>query len=242
MDRLRGQRVSEDADVAFAARLLDATEPRQPSPEACARVLAEVKRQRRRQPRMVLRPAAVIVALLLFIVAPASAMWGRAIVTRATSWARGRLRSTRAADHAPTPAPGVPALSTPVDEPTIARDEAPAEAPAAVKHTVRGNARPALPEPAKSSTPSTPPMSDESVMVAEAFRALRQDGDRARAAALLDGYLAEHADGELLEEALGLRMEAAQRAGDDAGAFARRYVARFPRGKLHVLAERLARD
>jgi hypothetical protein len=238
MDRLRGQRLSEDAAVAFAARLLETTEPRQPSPEACARVLAEVKRQRRRQPRMVLRPAAVIVALLLFIVAPASAMWGRAVVTRATSWARGRLRSTRAGDRAPTPAPGVPALSTPVDEPMIGRDEA----PAMVKHAVRGNARPALPKPAKSSTPSTPPMIDESVMVAEAFRALRQDGDRARAAALLDGYLAEHADGELLEEALGLRIEAAQRAGDDASAFARRYLARFPRGKLHVLAERLARD
>jgi hypothetical protein len=50
MDRLRGQRLSEDADAAFAVRLLDTTEPRQPSSEARARVLAGVKRHRRRQP------------------------------------------------------------------------------------------------------------------------------------------------------------------------------------------------
>jgi hypothetical protein len=180
-----------------------------------------------------------VVALLLFIVAPASAMWGRAVVTRAASWARRQLRHTPAADRALAPAPGAPAVSAPVDDPAIARDEARTDAPVVVRHVAHANPRPALATPA---TPATPATIDESIAVGEAFRALRQEGNLARAAALLDGYLAEHADGELLEEALGLRMETAQRAGDDASGFARRYRARFPSGPHHVLAERLTRD
>ena len=74
--------------------------------------------------------------------------------------------------------------------------------------------------------------------MADAFRLLRQHGDAAAAATRLDAYLAQHAAGPLMEEALALRIEAAHRLGDDSDAarVAAAYLTRFPTGRFHALA------
>jgi hypothetical protein len=76
--------------------------------------------------------------------------------------------------------------------------------------------------------------------VLEAIRALREDGDPARAGELLGGYLRAHPRGVLAEDALALSIEAAAarhdgRAASDLG---RRYLAQFPRGRYRAFAQR----
>lgn len=72
---------------------------------------------------------------------------------------------------------------------------------------------------------------------------LRRDHEDAAAAARLDRYLATHAFGPLTEEALALRIEAAHRLADDAGAarFADAYLTRFPGGHFAALARAVVR-
>ena len=73
--------------------------------------------------------------------------------------------------------------------------------------------------------------------VLDAMRALRVDGNPARARALLAGYLERHPNGTLAEEALAMTIEAAVAHGDgDAAALARRYLRRYPVGHFSALA------
>jgi hypothetical protein len=75
--------------------------------------------------------------------------------------------------------------------------------------------------------------------VAEAVRALRKQGDPARAQALLERYLRENPRGALAEDALALAIEAAAARKDPRAAdYARRYLARYPGGRFRSLAER----
>ena len=75
--------------------------------------------------------------------------------------------------------------------------------------------------------------------VAEAVRALRKQGDAARAQALLDQYLLANPHGALAEDALALSIEAAAARKDPRAAdYARRYLARYPNGRFKTVAER----
>jgi TolA-binding protein len=103
----------------------------------------------------------------------------------------------------------------------------------------------APPEPAPSASTSQkragdkPRAGEDPTQVAEAVRALRKQGDFARAQALLDQYLKNNPRGALAEDALALSIEAAAARKDPRAAdYARRYLARYPNGRFRAVAER----
>ena len=72
------------------------------------------------------------------------------------------------------------------------------------------------------------------------MRALRKQGDAARAQALLDQYLKANPHGALAEDALALSIEAAAARKDPRAAdYARRYLARYPNGRFRSVAARV---
>jgi hypothetical protein len=80
---------------------------------------------------------------------------------------------------------------------------------------------------------------DETGLVFEAMRALRQDRRPARASRLLDEYLRRHPEGSLCEEALALSVEAAGVRGDArTRALIRSYLNRYPSGHFRAAVER----
>jgi type IV secretory pathway VirB10-like protein len=107
-----------------------------------------------------------------------------------------------------------------------------------------------LPEPAPAAptpeveSPSAkradkPRAGEDPSQVAEAVRALRKQGDAARAQQLLDQYLRTNPRGALAEDALALSIEAAAARKDPRAAdYARRYLARYPNGRFRSVAER----
>ena len=102
-----------------------------------------------------------------------------------------------------------------------------------------------LPQPAPSLEPITAKheaklrAGEDPSQVAEAVRALRKQGDAARAQALLDQYLRANPHGALAEDALALSIEAAAARKDPRAAeYARRYLARYPNGRFRSVAER----
>jgi hypothetical protein len=135
---------------------------------------------------------------------------------------------------APEPAPRTepPPLSVvpPRPEPRVAKPVAPApleEAPPPVVEKP-SEVRPGKPRPGEDPT-----------QVAEAVRALRKQGDPARAQALLDQYLKSNPRGALSEDALALSIEAAVARKDPRAAeYARRYLSRYPNGRFRAQAER----
>jgi type IV secretory pathway VirB10-like protein len=84
-----------------------------------------------------------------------------------------------------------------------------------------------------------PRAGEDPSQVAEAVRALRKQGDAARAQQLLDQYLRANPRGALAEDALALSIEAAAARKDPRAAdYARRYLARYPNGRFRSVAER----
>jgi hypothetical protein len=80
-------------------------------------------------------------------------------------------------------------------------------------------------------------LDDGTTLVADALRALRQEGKPALAARLLEDYLARHADGPLAEEALALSIEAHVKLGDArARTQAAAYLRRYPAGRFRETA------
>jgi cytoskeletal protein RodZ len=263
MKRLRDERGAADPLVAAAARLVSAREPLAEDAARRQRVRARMRRRRSAPGAAWLRVAAAV--LLVFSVAAASAMIGRAAQT-----IRARMQESRAAKqrehertHAhratpptaatePTPptaatAPIEPAAAT---EPTaatapVATPPAPSHAPARVVRIAAS-----APRPAQRATPPVAPSrpvvaaaadreSDEARLVADAVRALRHEHDPARAAALLQRYLDRYPDGVAAEDALALALEATiGRDPPHAVGFATRYLARYPSGRWSALARR----
>jgi predicted Zn-dependent protease len=94
-------------------------------------------------------------------------------------------------------------------------------------------------EPSNAKRADKPRAGEDPSQVAEAVRALRKQGDSARAQALLDQYLKANPRGALAEDALALSIEAAAARKDPRAAeYARRYLARYPNGRFRGMAER----
>jgi hypothetical protein len=78
---------------------------------------------------------------------------------------------------------------------------------------------------------------DDTTPVLQAMRALRVEGNPARARVLLSRYLDRSPRGTLAEEALAMSIEAATaHRDDDASAMARRYLRLYPAGHFSKLA------
>jgi hypothetical protein len=82
---------------------------------------------------------------------------------------------------------------------------------------------------------------DESTLMVSAVRALRREGDPARAQALAQQALQRFPHGAQAEEAMALIMEAASARGDASGAqqAAAAYLARFGSGRFADRARRI---
>jgi hypothetical protein len=121
----------------------------------------------------------------------------------------------------------------------------PADAQHKVTHVAPPPAKlPAEPAPAVEQPTAKrvdkPRAGEDPSQVAEAVRALRKQGDAARAQALLDQYLKANPHGALAEDALALSIEAAAARKDPRAAdYARRYLARYPNGRFKSVAERV---
>ncbi len=171
--------------------------------------------------------------------------------------------SVETVEVAPDPAPGTMGLGTKRARVSAkawktqrpARPSARAAATARVKSATP--AAPAQPAPAKAAVaaPAQPqavaraeqPEAEASVVtdnerVHRAVKALRREGNPALAARLLD-RVARDTPGPLAEEALSLRIEAALALDDPrAGALAREYLARYPKGRYLRVARRALQE
>jgi hypothetical protein len=87
--------------------------------------------------------------------------------------------------------------------------------------------------------PSRSESSEDPTNIVEAIQALRKERDPARAQTLLNSYLKANPRGLLSGDALALSIEAASVQHDPRAAeYARRYLARYPKGKYRDLAKR----
>jgi RNA polymerase sigma-70 factor (ECF subfamily) len=179
---------------------------------------------RKKEDKPWLRPA-VALALLFVLLATASAMWAH-------------VRRKRSAPAATVTAP---VRSTKIDVSPPSPPIAVAAKPATAAPHARRSPAPdvATPTAATPSPPAAaqPQASDGTALVVAASRALRRDGDPARAAVLLSDYLEKFPDGNLAEEASALAIEAALAQSDDeAESLAARYLARYPNGRFSTSA------
>jgi hypothetical protein len=208
------KRLLEEAEPSLRAlkTLVESAEPHQPSPFAKRAVLARLQRSLESGGERRRAPWHVgLVGAALALVAGGAAAAGYALL--------------------PKPAPTTPALEVVPVSPSVSR-RLPSARPR-VSHTA-----PSALAPSVKRAPLPRPGEDPS-QVAEAVRALRKQGDAARAQALLDEYLRANPKGALSEDALALSIEAAAARKDPRAAdYARRYLARYPNGRFRGVAER----
>jgi protein TonB len=223
------KRLLEQADPSFGAlgALLPSAERYEGNPFAKRSMQSRLSRALAagggRRP--ILRPALLGVAGLLLAATAAAAsysMWAPAAKTAAPSLPVPPSESTGASHVAPPPAPVAEPEREPEPEPEPTTTDATSVPAPSVKRLVE--------KPRPGEDPS---------QVAEAVRALRKQGDSARAQALLDQYLKNNPRGALAEDALALSIEAAAARKDPRAAdYARRYLARYPNGRFRSVAER----
>ena len=95
------------------------------------------------------------------------------------------------------------------------------------------------PKPTPQQQPLARAGAEDPTRVVQALRALRQQGQPARAGALLERYLEEQPNGALAEEALALSIEAALSENPErAATFARRYLSSYQHGRYRKIAQR----
>jgi hypothetical protein len=213
------KRLLDEAEPTLAAlTALVAAAPRhEPNPFAKRLVQSRLTRQLENGPRrLALRPA-WLGAAAIFVAASAAAA-GYSLL----------------AASAPTKSVTAPSVATPV-------------MPSAAALKPPQPPQPTAAEPAPSADKplerrvDKPRAGEDPSQVAEAVRALRKQGDPARAQQLLDQYLRANPRGALAEDALALSIEAAAARKDPRAAdYARRYLARYPQGRFRSLAERVA--
>lgn len=203
-----------DSPAAALAAAVRSLQPLQASPDRQAGILVRVllcgSAQR---PAFLARvsPAAVSIALLCFGIATAVAGIAPHVGWR---WA------------------AVPAGAAVVDRrPAAAR---PAPLPAVEPEPVPPEGAPPAARPPRQPAPAA----ESPARVVAAVRALRTEGQPARAERLALEYLRAYPRGALAEEALALAVEAAARAGDSrAVSLASSYLRRYPQGRFQRVAE-----
>ena len=217
------KRLVEQAEPGFdtLTELVKHAEPYRSNPFAKRLVqsrLARALEQSQGMRRSWLRPSLVGAAAVLFLGATAAAAAG-------FGWLEPRVPER----VEPPKVSVVPRQVEPrVVAPTVPAAPQPQVAAEPVVVEKPSEARPAKPRPGEDPT-----------QVAEAVRALRKQGDPARAQALLDEYLKSNPRGALSEDALALSIEAAVARKDPRAAdYARRYLARYPNGRFRAQAER----
>lgn len=216
------KRLREEADSSLVqlTKLVESAEPHQTGPFAKRHVQSRIQRvlSGGAAPRRGFRPVLLAAGALLIAATAAAAGY---------TWL----------------GPGKSSMPSPPEAQVAPAEQAPrsvAPPPPAVEVTP-----PEAPQPPPSvETPSIKPQAkpragEDPSQVAEAVRALRKQGDAARAQALLDQYLKSNPHGALSEDALALSIEAAAARKDPRAAdYARRYLARYPNGRFRQLAER----
>jgi hypothetical protein len=216
---------------ALLASLVRASRDRDPAPMDPQRMLRAIVASPRSSRLGTVRFGSAAAALSVAAVAAAS-IGTIAVVARhrgAQVEAATPAASARSADTALALAPLVPPPSE-APAPPPSETAAPASrSPDTPSARLRSPAKAAALHDGEDPTP-----------VLEAIRALREEGDAARAGELLAGYLRAHPRGVLAEDALALSIEAAAarhdaRAAADLG---RRYLAQFPRGRYRAFAQR----
>jgi hypothetical protein len=214
------KRLVEQAEPGFAelGKLVASEAPHAVNPFAKKLVQSRLSRAIAGgvSPRPALRPALIGAGVVLFAATAAAASY---------SWL---------APSAPVPPAAVVASVVP-PAPQVTPAPAPrTEAPAPVVE------EPAEAKPAERRA-EKPRAGEDPTQVAEAVRALRKQGDPARAQAMLDQYLKSNPRGALAEDALALSIEAAAARKDPRAAeYARRYLVRYPNGRFRAMAERAA--
>jgi hypothetical protein len=240
-------------DPDWAVDLVRTAPVHQPVPGRKQRLLLRLGRRRRAPAPLALR-LAVVGGLLIGGGAVASAALGylprwvarvyeqiapRHAIATATApahHARPRNTATTVPVAAPAPAPveggADPIVAAP---PPVAADPQPVALP------------PAAERPAAKVRPSRAPSAavgradDDPSLVMRGMRALRREGDPARARALAERYLQSYPNGRLAEEALALAIEATLAHGDaEAQILGNRYLQRYPGGPFRDLALRAA--
>ncbi len=214
MDRLRDQTSSPDALTARAAQLLSAMPPLDKASGLRPPVLPDPGRRRSPAARM---PVLVLAVILASVAAAAATVKTWPLHHSATRSA-AEAPQVAAAPSPVTPEPG-PRLPLAMPEPSP---------PPAVG-----------PGPAVSQREAV--VDDESTLMVRAVRALRREGDPARAQMLAAQTLQRFPHGAQAEEAMALIMEAASARGDASGAqqAASAYLARFGSGRFADRARRI---
>jgi hypothetical protein len=216
------KRLLDEADSAHGAltELLKSAERFQSSPFSKRHVQSRLVRalQDGAGKRFVLRPALLGVGALLIGATAAAAGYslltpGKTVSNQPEVAVAPSVPAPRHVVPAPPAAQALPPEPAPPPEPSLE--------PPTAKHEAKLRA------------------GEDPSQVAEAVRALRKQGDAARAQALLDQYLRANPHGALAEDALALSIEAAAARKDPRAAdYARRYLARYPNGRFRSMAER----
>ncbi|HKO49072.1 MAG TPA: hypothetical protein VJV79_15175 [Polyangiaceae bacterium] len=210
-----------------ARGLIRALGPTLESPDRMQRVRRSLDAARgpRSAPRWALR------------LALAAALLGASAAAAAAAGVFSNLLSHEPPASAQRFVPPQPAQPPPVALRDVADEPPPAASPQAPPPLLPA-APPAVERALASRQPSASPSSDVA-RVHEAAKALRRDGDPARALQLLERSGAP-VSGPLAEEALALRIEASAASGNGrASKLASAYLARYPNGRYRELAKKV---
>jgi len=240
MERLRERSFAPGSLEAEASELLRTREPYAP-PAGLKRRVRErlVEGRPKRWGAVLLRPTLFAACSLLAVGALAAV--GKSLLIareRPVPVVRAHAAPLRTSAGAAQAQPVVSAFTPTVDK---AGAGAPALAPAALAPAVTLAApvearRSATERGEHLAEPNAP---GEAALVYGAAKALRNNGQAALAAKLLDDYARRYSHGALAEEALALSIDVSIARGDGrAKELATRYLARYPNGHFRPKAER----